>query len=1203
MESMSPEFLDELVDFSPADGGASASIGELQREGTVAAFNMLAHNGCAYLADEVGMGKTYMALGVMTLLRYFDPHARVIVIAPRQNIQEKWRKELTNFVRNNWKIVGNRVKTLEGTPVWEPVVCGNLPTFAHEALLNQDRDFFLRMTSFSLVAKNPEDRKRSRKWILDAIPWLDKRDIDVSSAESFLDTYAVALNGAIPDADLLIVDEAHNLKQGFGEKVSNRNRVMGLAFGHTDGRHLQREWYKRKAKRVLFLSATPFEDDYAAIHRQLGIFGFGDANLTEPGHDDTVCVNTLSDPQADASVKKRIVERLLIRRTSGIMVANEKYTKNMYRREWRKGGIETYDRPITIDDLKTRLIVALMQKKVAEVLQTEKFNNSFQIGMLSSFETFAQDVNTAMRQDSELPHSTTHTNAHDRTPTFDDADQQTSLSQEERDGIDSNAIARIAHSFEETFNQRLPHPKLDHVAETLSDVFQSGDKALVFVRRVATVRELAGKMNLKFNAWVEDRMTSFLPDLNEEIRAIFAQYRQELKRERLNLEDDIQASADIDSETPDEPVEIVEREDLELANDIGGVQSFFEWFFRGEGPRRMLSGAALQRNRLSATGSVYSTLFEDNYAADLLNVEPRRVLAKLATTVSISVAECVQELRELAYAYFSARSGQKEGYPRLYVYESFQVAALKLLADSQTDFSHNANIILQERYVDVSVTTSERSPQGFPSPLEHLSTETIFTELKRYDKLCAELWPFERERATDFRLAFRHREQRRQLFSALARLGSAYIDLYLVAIKIIGSFELHQREREENFAPQLAKEFVALLHEQRGCDGFHAYRELSEAARTFDTLVAVNFPDIEQQPLASLTRYFGTSMGQQVPIGEVAGQVNRRVVAQFRMPGFPLVLISTDVLQEGEDLHTYCRRVLHYGIAWTPSSIEQRTGRIDRIGGLVQRNLDGRCTKPHQDEFIQVFYPHLRDTVELLQVRRVLGRLNRFLELMHEDLSQPNLGDSSIDTNKAFHDEAHDVPQYTQPLKSAFDVKEQWLTGNLNATDVRSPNWDAHYAHLAFLRSRLQEKFTVQLRPSRFKHEFSGTVFLNGKGDEIPTHSSSRNGSNHEFTIRLTSHVAGEQTLLQCESPVGEADLSDSDRMSALTKLVKAAPGAKICVEPRVTRSLDRIFVRQEILFDPDVSQVDDLCHLFEMVVPTASKLIETFYDDNNHVN
>ena len=102
------------------------------------------------------------------------------------------------------------------------------------------------------------------------------------------------------------------------------------------------------------------------------------------------------------------------------------------------------------------------------------------------------------------------------------------------------------------------------------------------------------------------------------------------------------------------------------------------------------------------------------------------------------------------------------------------------------------------------------------------------------------------------------------------------------------------------------------------------------------------------------------------------------------MPGFPLALVTTDVLQEGEDLHTFCRQVVHYGITWTPSAMEQRTGRIDRIGSLVQRRLDGADTEPEAADFLQVYYPHLQDTVEVLQVRRVLHRLNRFLQLIHQ---------------------------------------------------------------------------------------------------------------------------------------------------------------------------------------------------------------------------
>ena len=117
MRTITNELVDELIDFAPGEADKTRGYAGLQRDGTVAVFNMLARNGCAYLADEVGMGKTYVALGVMNLLRYFKPDARVVVIAPRENIQRKWEKELRNFVRVNWRITGNRVKALHGGPV------------------------------------------------------------------------------------------------------------------------------------------------------------------------------------------------------------------------------------------------------------------------------------------------------------------------------------------------------------------------------------------------------------------------------------------------------------------------------------------------------------------------------------------------------------------------------------------------------------------------------------------------------------------------------------------------------------------------------------------------------------------------------------------------------------------------------------------------------------------------------------------------------------------------------------------------------------------------------------------------------------------------------------------------------------------------------------------------------------------------------
>ena len=791
-------------------------------------------------------------------------------------------KELHNFVARNWRVVGNRVKSLRGGPVWEPVVCNSLVEFAHEALVNQDRDFFLRMTSFSIRLSDPEDRRKMRGALLDNVPWLERRHVPNYNPDDFRDAFSVALNGVVPEADLVIFDESQNLKHGFRTDGSTRNRVMGLAFGHPDGDCFGQPWYMKKAKRVLLLSATPFEDDYAAIQRQLAVFGFGDAILEGASSEVGISVAALADPEIAEDEKRRVAQRLLIRRVSGLNIAGRLHTKNMYRREWRRGGLEHHDEPIEIVDPRQRLIVALMQKKVAEVLQTERFNNHFQIGMLSSFESFLQSVETARRR-------------HEEEPAFDGEEQRRGLSDRERNGIDTEVIGEVVRSFRATFGSTLPHPKLDTTATALSGAFETGEKTLAFVRRVATVDELAAKLDESFDAWIQARMEARLPVLHEQIGVLFELYA----RERLRRPEEIESVHEDDAELSSEQERIDRRDDLE-EDDEGGAENFFAWFFRGNGPSGVLSGAAFQKNRLSSTSSAYATLFEDDYVASLLGVEGGSVLKSLAQVTGETPKRCGERLQRLAFGFFQERSRRREGYPRLYVFEGYQAAGLTLLREQGGEPGEQAEIILEERFPDIRPAASE-PPAGFPAHGTGLGITTVFTELRRRPALREHLWP--ESICEDFQEAFRRREQRRELLSAMTRLGAPYIDLYLLAIARIGAFTLGQR-RETESATELAVDFVAMLERQKGEPGFHACQELSQAAEAFNHIMSVNFPETPSCPLPELARLYGVTLQKQVPVGRMSGGVNQRLVRQFRMPGFPLVLVTTDVLQEGEDLQT-----------------------------------------------------------------------------------------------------------------------------------------------------------------------------------------------------------------------------------------------------------------------------------------------------------
>ena len=57
----------------------------------------------------------------------------------------------------------------------------------------------------------------------------------------------------------------------------------------------------------------------------------------------------------------------------------------------------------------------------------------------------------------------------------------------------------------------------------------------------------------------------------------------------------------------------------------------------------------------------------------------------------------------------------------------------------------------------------------------------------------------------------------------------------------------------------------------------------------------------------------------------------------FNSPLKPFVLATTSIGQEGLDFHTYCRRIMHWNLPGNPIDLEQREGRINRFKCLAIR--------------------------------------------------------------------------------------------------------------------------------------------------------------------------------------------------------------------------------------------------------------------------
>lgn len=1085
----------ELLDFSARLPDDDSGRGEQQLEGAVALHNILKQHGVAYLADEVGLGKTYVALGVVALLRHFDPSVRVLVIAPRENIQRKWMKETRNFIRHNVRHADLRVRELDGSPSRPLVFCANLPELVREASLDPRRDFFARMTSFSIGLAG-DDREGSdaakeklRRQVREAIPWVTDSALNLRLGKGdFKAAVAQAICCALPEFDLVIVDEGHNLKHGFSEGVAARNRVMGLVFGHPSVRPDRGLFpsYGPRAKNVLFLSATPVEESYRHLWNQLDVFGKGEAFAV------------LVDREAGEAKKREEARRFLIRRVTEIRVGGERHTKNLYRREWRYGGVRAHDEPIEVKDVKGRLTVALVQKKVMELLGSERFGSQFQIGMLASFESFLETakLKETVRQEGEEDER--------RIEVFDDADQ--SDDPLEREGLDVRDLNRLARDYRRQFGTEMPHPKMDALVDTLARRWETGRKALVFVRRIGSVKELKAKLEEKYDAWLRDILLRRLPDDPRQVlETWWKRYRAEREQARDEAAGGAATSLPVDSSG--EPV------------DAGSAENFFSWFFRGE-PRKGVFSGALLKESFRQDGARNATFFEVNDVARLLGFPAGEVLSRLSELTGMPPDEVRIEVNRRGQDRLPGKA------QRRHRFEAAQVGGLLLLAEKAArDLALEAQILLAEKYPAPRAGGRKRDVRDVADWLEE---KTFFSELVRREALRADLWP-EPSPALDLRDRVREREQRAQLLAAAARLGHSLIDLYVLAVRLRGNLNPGRADEDENerdagsAVGSLVSDFLDLLDGQRRSPledrWFGAYDELAAIGRNFPLIVDVNLPNIAELPLAATAARFGVLLGTQQPVAGMSGQVNMTLVQQFRMPGYPFVLVSTDLLQEGEDLHTFCSDVFHYGISWTPSSMEQRIGRVDRVRSLTERRLRQAGRSPDGEEKLQVYYPYLRDTVEVLQVVRVLKRMDTFLRLMHEDLALPELDQRKLSVSHEIM--ALPVPPLPieTPLQSAFPVRgEAHLAGKGKRLVVDAATERA-------VLDRLERICRPELGELKVEWQVNAP-----RGQKIGV---ARLGTRQQpFVLEIQGR--DERLLLRCSSHVGQiAARSDQKRLEA----------------------------------------------------------------------
>ena len=146
-------------------------------------------------------------------------------------------------------------------------------------------------------------------------------------------------------------------------------------------------------------------------------------------------------------------------------------------------------------------------------------------------------------------------------------------------------------------------------------------------------------------------------------------------------------------------------------------------------------------------------------------------------------------------------------------------------------------------------------------------------------------------------------------------------------------------------------------------------------------------------------RYALNPQGKAVVL--VSGSTKERdpVFRGFNSPLLPEILVCTQVGQEGIDLHRHCRHIVHYDLGWNPALIEQRTGRVDRLGSQTQREQKiVRDENPNatQNELpgLEIGLPYLAATYDERMFDRLYSRAQAF-ELLTG-------GDPSAEANEQF---------------------------------------------------------------------------------------------------------------------------------------------------------------------------------------------------------
>lgn len=896
--TLAREDIQSLIQFY--DPAKNSDLNDLQTEGCYRLWNTLCDDSLrfAYLADEVGMGKTYQALGVVGLLHYLKPDAKIIILCPGHEMQKQWSSDWHSFFKDKFcpngidgelKSLRIEANGIEGfVSSVQPFLCENLNQFGTNLIASLHSVYLLRYSSFSLPIRvfdwncfedrkslvsieELEDRFRRHmksfalpvsECILSSVNVNRKERLSLETAsQRFIDIYAKCLAEMINvfSPDLVIWDEAQYLRTD-----ATRNNSMKTIFGalHQAGcRHL-------------FLSATPAHRDVSDIEQ------LNDLLKDEKRFGASLIRIRRDDDQADS----------FRRSVSSWMVRRERSFAGMGKLEYRNFQEEPVDLFAQSQSPLYALTFAVMQKNLVKLLDGQ--NNRFRMGELSCHESSRASIEKLMPSKPGFAEKRQN----------DESVLEESAKRNQAEPIDEMYLRGLGERFkrlqmlsDRDIARDLPHAKVDHVVRELSQTcLDNGTltKELVFVRRIATVDELADGLLREFQRILDGRIEAF----GEQPEIYWG----------LAVESDDVAVVENKVAEPGDETE----DDSEYL----GVVNELPYF-------KALSAVRGNLGRLT------------QYRNSLRNTETSAIRFLLVPWHDISSGE--REVNQVLWQRF------------------LRALRVPVESDLYKPFKEDSN--------------------------RELLLRRCLAHTMRFTDILVDLDVLRR------------------------KYKSGYVDKWLDMLEApSGNLEVYFSNTRDKLRSWL-EHFETIINKCfKGNSQDNSYLAIAEKVDTYFRRLS--------------------------PVARRSGRrKDENAVIQFKFPVFPNILVCTDVLREGVNLHLFCDRISHYGLAWNSGDTEQRIGRVERADSLFER----RILKDNNYK-LHVGFPFLAGTLDERQVKKAIRR-KREIDSLFAIVPPKETGE--CDDSKEVKVTATYVHQAFEPLLPNIKVSpvsnDHWSKSNL----------------------------------------------------------------------------------------------------------------------------------------------------------------------------